>query len=114
MENNDNVVPDPINKSMDRGKWKSGFANLIFDDILINSRGKISDGIKSAMASVVQHVSFLRKPSRVNCTVIRTSRFRTCSVNRSYTGADRSHTDGYGNAQTLHMLRDEICSGASI
>lgn len=72
MENKDNVAPDPINKSMKRGRWNSGSANLTFAGILIMFRGNTSDGIESAIAGIVKHVRFLRKSSYIDCMVIRT------------------------------------------
>lgn len=47
----------------------------MFEGKLIESRGKISDGIRSAIAGIVKHVNSFEKPSCIDCMVIRTMPF---------------------------------------
>lgn len=42
----------------------------MFDGILIESRGNISDGTESAMAGIIKHVKFLEKSLCIECIVI--------------------------------------------
>jgi len=52
----------------------------MFGDILIESRGKISDGTKSAMVGIVKHIRSLRNSPRIDCTVICTVPFDSVFV----------------------------------
>jgi len=80
MENKDNVAPDPINKSMVRGTWKSGSANLMFDNIVNKFRENISKGTRSTITGIVKQVSSLLKPSHNDWITICTTPFDSVTM----------------------------------
>lgn len=80
MENKDNVAPEPINKSTERGRWNSGSASGILGGILTDSRGNISDGTKSPIAEIDRHHKTLRKSLYRDCIVIWTAPFESVFI----------------------------------